>query len=257
MTATKKAANSAALVQRPETNVVPHEAPMENIMLAAINQGMTADALKDIMAMQKEMIAHREEREHAQALALVQARMPSIPHNKTVYEKDGVTVRYTYADRDQIMTHVRPILAEHGMSMTYDGKVEGKNVTAFAKLHHGGHSTQSSFTVEIDSKAYMSDQQKVASALSFAMRYAGIMALDITTAGMGNDSGEGLGPAEPVSDEQAANIEALLTEVNAKRDLFFDWCRSALKVRANKVEDIPAKCYEDVITVLEAKRKKG
>jgi len=93
----------------------------------------------------------------------------------------------------------------------------------------------------------MSDQQKGGAALSFAMRYALIMALALTSAGIIDT--DGAAGIERISDEQAKDILALLEETKSSASAFCKW------LKVDHVEDIPEQAYKDAVAALERKRK--
>jgi len=168
------------------------QSPQQDILAIALERGIDTDGLRDLMAMQKERIADQELREHARALAAFQGDIPKIPHNKKVMNKppkDHI-VRYTYADLDQIMTHIRPALAKNGLSVTYDAITNEGLCTATAYVRCGGAVTKATFAAPIDLDSFMTHQQQAASATKFAMRYAVIMALGLTSTGADDDDGQ-------------------------------------------------------------------
>lgn len=181
--------NKAAQTTEPQslpvasTGPAPHQpiAPMQDILMLAIEKGID---FQELLAAQREMIAHEEQRVHARALAVFQANIPAIPHNKKVMNKDGKSVRYAYADLNQIMTLIRPALGDSQLSVTWDSEVTDGVYKATAYVRCGGHVTQATFSSAIDADAYMTDQQKGGSANKFAMRNAVIMALGLTSCGM-------------------------------------------------------------------------
>lgn len=192
---------ATAIVEQPIPVPV---APMHDIIKTIAEKGDTS-ALREVMEMQREMIAHEEQRIHARALAAFQANVPPIAHNKRVLNKGGSSVRYTYADLDQIMSTIRPALAAAGLSVTYDATLVDDTYTATAYVRCGGHVTQASFPCSIDPDAYMTDQQKAASATSFSMRKAVIMALGLTSCGMEDD--DGVSADRPSGDKLLAHIQ--------------------------------------------------
>ena len=168
--------------------VIRDPAPMHDIIKTIAEKGDTT-ALREVMEMQREMIAHEEQRIHAQAVAAFQSEIPAISHNQKVLNKDKSSVRYTYADLDHIMASIRPALARHGLSVTYGGEQKDGRYHATCYVRCGGCTTEATFDAPIDPDAYMTDQQKTASATSFAMRYALIMALGLTSTGEVDDDG--------------------------------------------------------------------
>lgn len=60
-----------------------------------------------------------------------------------------------------------------------------------------------------------------------------------------------------ISDEQAANLQALATEADVDTEKFFGWFSSATKYAVSRWADIHATDYDRALKALEAKRAKG
>ena len=87
-------------------------------------------------------------------------------------------------------------------------------------------------------------------ATSYATKYAMLKLFNIET---GEDDESRVEPYEAlkrIDAEQAANIEALITEVKADKAKFLKW------MQAESVEDIRARDYDEAVKALEAKRSK-
>jgi hypothetical protein len=89
-----------------------------------------------------------------------------------------------------------------------------------------------------------------AKATSYATKYAMLKLFSIETGENEEGRVEPYEALQRVSAEQAANIEALVSEVNADKAKFLKW------MQAESVEDIRARDYEECIKALEAKRSK-
>lgn len=88
-------------------------------------------------------------------------------------------------------------------------------------------------------------------ATSYATKYAMLKLFNIET---GEDDEGRVEPYEALkrlTEEQAANIEALIAEVNADRPRFLKF------MQADSVEEIRARDYDEAVKALEAKRKKA
>jgi hypothetical protein len=166
----------------------------ENIVVAQTNQSVDSfitlalsnnapiETLERLFALHKEVEAEKAKSAYVQALANFQRNCPVIEKKKKVMNKDGQSVRYTFAPLDVIVEQIKEVLGNNGLSYTWT--VENKDVamTANAKVTHiQGHSETSSFTIPIDMDGYMTAPQKYASAQTFAKRYALCNVLGIST----------------------------------------------------------------------------
>jgi len=161
---------------------LPQEHTPDAIIAQAVQAGASVETMERLFALRKEMKAEAAQEAFVRAMARFQAECPVIEKSKKVLNKDGRTVRYQYAPLDAIVTTVRPILAKCGMSYSIDTINDDTGITATCKVTHElGHSDTSSFKVPVDKEGFMTAPQKVASALTFAKRYAFCNALGILT----------------------------------------------------------------------------
>ena len=181
----------------PRTEIMRSEtqAPMllgsvniEMLIAKALEKESALEVLDKLMVMRREMQADAARAAYFQALSDFQSELPIIPKTKPVYEKGSQSVRYHYAPLSVIQQTIRPYLKNNGLSYRFHGKqpddvnTEAMSgmITAKCEVYHiMGHSEISVFQVPIDPKAYMTAQQKVGSADTFAKRYALCNALGI------------------------------------------------------------------------------
>lgn len=180
---------------------MPTSPSVEGMITLAIEKGATVETLERLMAIRREVRAEQAKAEFDRALAAFQGECPTIQKTAKVMNKDGKTVRYQYAPLDAIIHQVKGLLQKHGFSYSVDAKAELKQVTAVCKLSHlSGHSETGEFAVPIDSDAYMNPAQRVASALTFAKRYAFCNKCGIMTGDLDDDSEGSHEPKAPKTD---------------------------------------------------------
>ncbi len=162
---------------------------VEGMITLAIERGATVETLERLMAIRREVRAEQGKEAFDRALAAFQAECPTIRKSAKVMNKDGRSVRYQYAPLDAIIAQVKELLQRHGFSYTVNAAALPGSVKATCKLTHAyGHSESSEFEVPIDKDAYMNPAQQVASALTFAKRYAFCNAAGIMTGDADDDS---------------------------------------------------------------------
>jgi hypothetical protein len=184
-------------------------------------------------------------------MADFQRRCPSIQKTSEakVVTQSGGNYSYNYAELDEIARTVNPILAELGLSYTWDSEVTDASLTCRCTLRHSaGHHVTSSFTCPIDTTAKMNGTQKAGAALTYARRQSLVSVLGLTTTDPDTDGSDRSGAT--ISDEQEANIMALVTEMGIKLEGFLKWCK------VERVNDILAKDYHKVMSALIERRKK-
>jgi ERF superfamily len=175
------------------------------------------ETLEKLFALREKVKAEQAREAFTQALADFQGDCPIIAKTKKVMNKDGRTVRYVYAPIDAIVDQIKKPLAKHGLSYTWNVEQNDKGITAVAKVTHKfGHSETSSFNVPIDPEGYMTAPQKVASALTFAKRYALCNALGISTGDEDTDATDV--NKEPAAKSDKSKIVFLLRSLGKGTD---------------------------------------
>ncbi len=114
----------------------------------------------------------------AAALAAFQEEVPSIPKGRTAkIQSTKGSYSYKYADLEDIIKAIRPILAKHDLAITQNALSDNGNVGVSTTIHHGAET--------IESGALLlpagGTPQSAGSALTYARRYSLSAALSIAT----------------------------------------------------------------------------
>jgi len=164
----------------------------ESIIRYAIDKGgLDVNTMERLLAMRRELKSEDAKRQFDEALADFQSECPAIDKRKRVMNKDGKSIRYSYAPLDDIVEQVKPLLKKFGFSYSIDIDTQAQVGWVIAKCqitHSAGHSKDSSFKCPIDKDGYMNEPQKYASALTFAKRYSFCNAFGILTADEDTDA---------------------------------------------------------------------
>jgi len=162
-----------------EKGLIAVEAP-ERLIALAIEKGVTVETMEKLLAMRRELKQEAAKEAYFKALGAFQAECPVIQKMKAVKKANG-TVIYHYAPLESIVEQVRAILTKHGFSYNTDTSQSEQELTVMCVSHHvAGHSETTKIAVPIGSD-YMTAQQMVGSARTFAMRYAFCNAFGILT----------------------------------------------------------------------------
>lgn len=207
-----------ALEREPHGQIVkipnpPAPTPM-TLLAMATEQGADLDKLEKLMDLQERWEANEQRKAYAAAMAEFQGKAPLVFRSKTA---KGKRFDYDYASLDDIMRAVRPLMLECGFSVTFDIESSPTTVKAICTLTHRlGFTKDSSWSAPVDADAYMNDTQKIASANSYARRYAFMNAFNIVLSNEDDDahmlSGDKLGAA------QLATIEDHIKEIKDQGD---------------------------------------
>jgi hypothetical protein len=221
---------------------------LEVISRAAIDPAVDVEKMERLLLMQERIAARGAKAAYADALARLQPKLPILAERGTIKNRDGAT-QSRYALWEDIVGTITPLLAGEGFSLSFRTASTDKSVTVTGVLlHRAGHSEETSLLLPMDTSGSKNNVQGVGSSTSYGKRYTASALLNLRT-GEADDDGKAGGRKDAVSDEQAANIEALLTEVGGDKKRFLAY----LKVES--IADIPAANYTAVIREIEAKRR--
>jgi len=232
-----------------ELATVQEPAGALGLLSIAIKSGLPVESIEKLVILHREEQDRAAQREFARALAEFQETCPSVPKTSTakIVTKSGTDFGYAYAELDQIAETVGPHLHKLGFSYSWDSVQEGGTMRVVCKLRHrDGHRETATFAAPVDASGAMSAVQRTASALTYARRQSLVQALGLTTTEPDTDAG--MRDSDPITEEQAADLESLLTEVKANRNKFLDF------VGVKALSDIPQSQYVAAVRALERKR---
>ncbi len=172
----------------------------------ASNPNFNADTLKTLVDMMERGKDRAAIEEFNRAFAQMQFDLPEIAETGEI--KVNGAVRSKYSKFEDIQRILKPILHAHGFSLSFRNSFpEPKTIEVTAILRHvAGHSAENSFRCQDDSGGSMNDIQRRGSAQSYAMRYATIGLVNITTGdkSMKDDDGARSQRPEPPADYEAS-----------------------------------------------------
>lgn len=229
------------------------------VLQAAVQNGVSAEGLEKITDLYLKLDAVRAQREYAAAMAAFQSECPIIAKTSTAKfaTKSGGQAGYSYAELDEIAKTIRAACSRHGLSYSWDNAIDTAKgmLRCVCKVRHtGGHVESASFESPIEGQSLMSSAQRGAATLTYAKRQALIQALGLIAGDPDPDDHAPTPPpgAEPwINEHQVANLDALLTEVNADRKKFLE------VMGVTSIKDIPASEFQKAIRMCEEKRRRG
>ena len=157
----------------------------------------------------------------------------------------------SYAQLDK---KLRPIFTKHGFSLSFSDGVTDKpeHVRVVCKVRHiAGHSETHWKDMPADGKGakggdVMTKTHAAGAAQQYGMRY---LLKGIFNVAIGEDDTDGNEPGETLSEQQVADLKALITEVGA------DMGRLLKLWRVQSLDQILAVNYQTVMDLVKAKRK--
>jgi hypothetical protein len=199
--------------------------------------------------MHERITARTAQAAYAAALARLQPSLPIIRERGGIKDSGG-NVQSKYALWEDIVGVITPLLAAEGFSLSFrtGNTPDGITVTGVL-MHAAGHSESTSLTLPVDTSGKKNAVQSVGSSTSYGKRYTASALLNLRS-GEVDDDGQA-GPGGFVTEQQAADLAALIEEVGADRARFLKYLGVA------SVDALPAAKYTAAVKALEAKRKKS
>jgi hypothetical protein len=232
--------NEKALVARQS------EEPSVALMLQTfIEKGITAEsvgAFSQLCELKERMDAKQAEREFAADFLALKKALPAVRAMKPVMNKDGQSVRYTFAPLEEIDAALSGPAMAHGFTYSFsEGEAQAGKVTKVCTVtHKGGHSKSNSFTVRIGSgPPGSSESQSDGAAHSYAKRGALCDAFGIIVEkDTDGDDARTLGAY--ITQEQADELREMCDDVNANRVKFLAFAQadSFEHIHAAKLESL-------------------
>jgi len=242
----------AIATRPPAAMAVPSE--ITGMIQSAIDKGLGVEAVEKLVALHERITDRLAASEFAHALADFQNECPPIQKTSTaeiVNRNTGSRFSYRYVELDAIARTVNPLLHERGLSYSWDSKVDDGRLSVVCTLRHvNGHSERSTFACAVESTKQRSAAQDAASTLTFGKRQSLIQVLGLTTCDPDSDAAPQRN-LEPITEDQAANLEALIQEVRADRARFLRY------LGVPDLDAIPQEDYSRAVRALEDKRNRG
>lgn len=221
---------------------------LQVISRAASDPSTDVNKLERLMDMYERLESRKAEQEFHAALARMQVELPEISERGEI--KHNGKLISTYAKWEDVNRSIKPVLHRHGFALTFRVETAEKVTVEGVLSHSAGHCERTSITLPADTSGSKNPVQAVASSVSYGKRYVAGALLNLTSGEM-DDDGMAAGGADRISDDQIANLEALIEEVGANKPAFLKF------FLIDKLEYMPARRYDEAVKMLEAKRKKG
>jgi len=221
--------------------------PME-IISAAIQKGMKPEDLTQLFELQERWEAGEARKAFNTAMTAFKASPPDIVKNKHV--EFGQT-SYDHASLDHVAEAISAAMSPHGLSFRWDiPQAEQITVTCII-AHSMGHSESVTLSAPADDSGKKNKIQQIGSTVAYLQRYTLLSATGLAARGMDDDGRGSALPPEMISEQQAADLQALFEEVGGDLSLLLK------PYDIVKFSDLRADCYDRVINRLETKRKQN
>lgn len=151
------------------------------IIADAAASGVDATVMRELLDMQKEVVADQRRQEFDSAFIALQAELPVInKDNKIEIRKDGKLLQSTpYASFDAMMDAIQPLLTKHGFGLSFETASAGDRLLVRGHLIGHGHERHTEFPLPAEVSGSKNNVQGWGSSLSYGKRYCTIALLNI------------------------------------------------------------------------------
>lgn len=216
------------------------------IARAAADPNVDIDKLERLLEMQERVIARNARSAYFDALAELQPKLPVITERGGIKDRNG-NIQSTYALWEDVNEAIRPILAEHGFSLSFKVKREAEQIVTTGILaHRVGHSEETELSLPSDTSGSKNAVQAVGSSTSYGKRYTAFALLNITSQGEDDDGQKG-GAPEPVDDVRLRLLNDLADAVGA------DKIKLCKHLKVASLKELPATRYDYAFARLKEK----
>lgn len=195
---------------------VPSTTPSA-LLAMAVQQGADLDRLERLMALQERWEANEARKAFVAAMTAFKAEPLEIFKRKQVEftTRDGDTTSYKHATLADVTDVVVPAMARHGLSHRWDVEQrDGRIFVSCVVTHRAGHAELVKLDAAPDASGKKNAIQQVASAIQYLQRYSLLAIVGLATKDTNDDDGRGSG--EPLDDDQAAAVSALVDRLKAE-----------------------------------------
>lgn len=216
------------------------------IARAAADPNVDIDKLERLLEMQERVIARTARAAYYDALAELQPKLPVIAEKGGIKDRNG-NIQSTYALWEDVNEAIRPILAEHGFSLTFKVSRASDQISTIGILaHREGHSEQTELSLPTDTSGSKNAVQAVGSSTSYGKRYTAFALLNITSTGE-DDDGNKAGRAEPIDNVRHKLLNDLADAVGA------DKIKLCHHLKIDSLKELPASKYDYTLGRLKEK----
>lgn len=188
---------------------------------AARDKDMDVGKLRELLAMQKELIRDQAQNDANQAFARVCKAMPRIKKNGAIdYGKGQKPI--AYGKWEDVQEAIKPIYEAEGFTLSFDNASRdgGGLITTAILTHENGVQFRSSISLPLDTSGGKQNIQGMGSTSSYGNRYATRNLFNLIFEG---DDDDGVrGGMKFITDEQSAEVNRLIEETGTNKDKFLE-----------------------------------
>lgn len=189
--AKKKTKGTAVAVHQPQAPA-QQKTVLQIIADVAANPNANPATMRELLDMQKEIMADQSKRDFNAAFIALQRDLPAIRRDGRieVREKDprtgsreGGRVQQStpYATFNNIMKTIKPLLVKHGFALSFETEPMGERLLVKGRLEGYGHERTTAFPLPAETSGSKNNVQGWGSSMSYGKRYCTIALLNIVS----------------------------------------------------------------------------
>lgn len=235
MAAQREQANSSAIASMSPTQMA----------YQLIQSGADISAVKEMLAVSRELAAEQARRAFDDAIAQAKAEIPIIGKNARGHNSKR------YADFSAYASALKPVLAKYGLSYRFRTEQTDRITVTCVLSHKDGHSEENSLSGPADTSGNKNAIQSIGSTLTYLQRYTLVQALGLAASEDDDGGRSGRTPEEdtPISADEAANIRNLIEATET------DIAKFCAYMGVEAITEIPRPSYQRAVAMLEKKRR--
>lgn len=244
-------APQAVAVIEPQEVVAKQGEPLFDLIAMALrDRDVDVPKMRELLQMQREIMADQAKGEFNREFALAYAKMPVVPKDGIVADKNGKKI-YNFARYEDMDAFVRPIETEHGFARTFsESNIQGQGRTIVGVLlHRTGHSMTATITLPPNTGPLRNDLQAAGGTITFARRYLTEMLWNMVRVGTDKD---GTDWRAPLSGDQVAELERLIAETHTDLGQFL----ATMVSGAASLVEVPHADFPRLVNALNVKKQR-
>lgn len=239
-------ASSTHIVSSQPAAVSEAAAIFSMIERVAAQPEVPVERVEQLFKLYTQMDAERARRSYHAAFAAMQPKLPAVARKGTAHNNKA------YARFEDIIAAIMPVLAANEFGLSFRVfEQPGKVVVRAILSHAGGHSEHTEFAYPFDASGDKNAIQAIGSATQYGKRYTASALLGIATKDDKDDDGNAAGAGETISEDQFAELAALIQETGT------DLAKFLALGNLDGLSDMPKRDFDKAKVLLLAKKRKA
>lgn len=230
---------------KPAENTAVGEQPVTpmHMLQVAVQQGHDLEKIEKLMELERRWKADQAREAYYQALTEFKQQQITVTKDKRNDQYNSM-----YTSIGNLVNTVTAAMAPFGFSASWEVEQADFIKVTCILSHTLGHSESVSMEGPPDDSGKKNTLQQIKSTITY-LEASTFQAVTGVVSRDANVNDDGNGAVDTITEEQLADLEALIEEVEADRAAFLKYCKVA------SLEQLPAAKFKQAVKALEAKRR--